>query len=408
MENRKISKIEIYNMWGEYKNITIDFPKNVTFITGFNGTGKSTILDIINTSSQEKHSSSLKYKDWVSKIVLGLDVSFFFTSINQELNLNREKMLSLVSDKMKHSDTSAKDLGLLLGKSEFIEKNKKNKKVNKQKNIILNNKDSNSSDIFMTEASNEKKKSYKYVRFSQVHADSQLKNITITSMLKPVFYRDDIFVIPDRSYINAGNRLEESIFDRDSNLNLTLTELILEFLSIEKKINEKSTKSRMNSIEEVISKMFPENKSNVDKLKIAELKKQLNSIINEDISIEEKHRELLEEEINYYFSCTDKKLIRDERGIIEFEHNDKKIPCGLLSKGEKQLLTLLLLAFIYSNETRVFILDEPDLSLHVEWQKNIIKSMVKLSPNSQFIIATHSPILFMNEIDYSVINTSDL
>ena len=35
--------------------------------------------------------------------------------------------------------------------------------------------------------------------------------------------------------------------------------------------------------------------------------------------------------------------------------------------------------------------DEPELSLHIAWQRQIIPAIRKINPNSQIIVATHSP-----------------
>ncbi|GBQ13317.1 hypothetical protein CFR78_14335 [Komagataeibacter rhaeticus] len=35
--------------------------------------------------------------------------------------------------------------------------------------------------------------------------------------------------------------------------------------------------------------------------------------------------------------------------------------------------------------------DEPELSLHIDWQENLVPSLKKINPNSQVIFATHSP-----------------
>ena len=39
----------------------------------------------------------------------------------------------------------------------------------------------------------------------------------------------------------------------------------------------------------------------------------------------------------------------------------------------------------------VFIIDEPELSLHLAWQEIFVKSIQQASPKTQFILATHSP-----------------
>ena len=62
----------------------------------------------------------------------------------------------------------------------------------------------------------------------------------------------------------------------------------------------------------------------------------------------------------------------------------------LLSSGEKQIL--ILLTHICFNSEKVFILDEPELSLHPKWQDEFLDSVARLmSPGTQLIIATHSP-----------------
>lgn len=62
-----------------------------------------------------------------------------------------------------------------------------------------------------------------------------------------------------------------------------------------------------------------------------------------------------------------------------------------LSSGEKQLLILLTEALLQKEATCIFLADEPELSLHIEWQRMIIPAVVDLNPNAQVIVATHSP-----------------
>jgi ABC-type glutathione transport system ATPase component len=62
-----------------------------------------------------------------------------------------------------------------------------------------------------------------------------------------------------------------------------------------------------------------------------------------------------------------------------------------LSSGEKQLLILLTEALLQKEAPCIFLADEPELSLHIEWQRMIIPAIVDLNPNAQVIAATHSP-----------------
>lgn len=68
-----------------------------------------------------------------------------------------------------------------------------------------------------------------------------------------------------------------------------------------------------------------------------------------------------------------------------------RIPIYELSSGEKQLLMLFLETLLQKEEPMLFLIDEPDLSLHVTWQNDLLDAIRKLNPNAQLIIATHSP-----------------
>lgn len=73
--------------------------------------------------------------------------------------------------------------------------------------------------------------------------------------------------------------------------------------------------------------------------------------------------------------------------------NDVPIQIGIngLSSGEKQLFILLAEALLQRERPYIFIADEPELSLHIGWQQKILGELLKLNPNAQIIVATHSP-----------------
>ena len=64
---------------------------------------------------------------------------------------------------------------------------------------------------------------------------------------------------------------------------------------------------------------------------------------------------------------------------------------NLLSSGEKQILILLTQALLRVDDPVVYIADEPELSLHVIWQEKLLESLVRLGGQMQVIVATHSP-----------------
>lgn len=88
--------------------------------------------------------------------------------------------------------------------------------------------------------------------------------------------------------------------------------------------------------------------------------------------------------------------------------NSKKIDVYALSSGEKQMLLILLTFLLQENKASIVFLDEPEISLHFDWQKKLIKMMRSLNPNAQLIIATHSPAMVMDGWMDKVFNIEDI
>lgn len=80
--------------------------------------------------------------------------------------------------------------------------------------------------------------------------------------------------------------------------------------------------------------------------------------------------------------------------ILIKSREDEIIPLSALSAGEKQILILLLVVLIIGENT--ILIDEPELSLHVNWQSEIIDDFKILNPEMQLIIASHSPEIMAN------------
>lgn len=83
--------------------------------------------------------------------------------------------------------------------------------------------------------------------------------------------------------------------------------------------------------------------------------------------------------------------INDQNELQITTQSNKNLPIYRLSSGEKQLLIILGKALLQEKKTWVYIADEPELSLHVRWQENLVKNLRAINPNSQIIFATHSP-----------------
>ena len=107
------------------------------------------------------------------------------------------------------------------------------------------------------------------------------------------------------------------------------------------------------------------------------------------------------------FSETGKKIVRTENEIRFSQIGETLVPYQL-SSGEKQMLAILLTVLVEDNQPYVRFMDEPEVSLHIEWQKRLIDLCVELNPNVQIILTTHSPAVIMNGWIDAVTEVNDI
>lgn len=80
----------------------------------------------------------------------------------------------------------------------------------------------------------------------------------------------------------------------------------------------------------------------------------------------------------------------------------------LLSSGEKQMLLILLTALTQDMQPYALFMDEPEVSLHFEWQKRLISLVRQLNPHAQIILTTHSPAVIMDGWEDHVTEVSEI
>ena len=107
------------------------------------------------------------------------------------------------------------------------------------------------------------------------------------------------------------------------------------------------------------------------------------------------------------FRETGKKIIRTENELRFTQIGEVLLPYQL-SSGEKQMLIILLTVLVEDNQPYVLFMDEPEASLHLEWQKRLVDLCVELNPNVQIILTTHSPAIVMNGWVDSVTEVTDI
>lgn len=79
------------------------------------------------------------------------------------------------------------------------------------------------------------------------------------------------------------------------------------------------------------------------------------------------------------------------KSAFKFTKNNQEIGYEYLSMGEKQIMLLLLMVNNTNQQQCIFLMDEPDLSMHIDWKEILVKELHELNPNMQIILSTHAP-----------------
>ena len=98
--------------------------------------------------------------------------------------------------------------------------------------------------------------------------------------------------------------------------------------------------------------------------------------------------------IDELFSYTHKTIDRKSNDIVFYQNGERLLPYKL-SSGEKQMLVILLTVLVRDDDHCVLFMDEPEATLHIEWQQKLIGMIRSLNPNVQLILTTHSPAVIM-------------
>ena len=80
-----------------------------------------------------------------------------------------------------------------------------------------------------------------------------------------------------------------------------------------------------------------------------------------------------------------------------YDNNDRVIDLEWLSSGEKQIISIFSKVYLECVSPCVFIIDEPELSLSIEWQRTFLKDIYESGKVDLLIATTHSPFIFDNE-----------
>ena len=340
-----LKKISIYNMWGE-KTITLPLNKDITILTGYNGSGKSTLLNIIFDSLvklKKKKIPTSSQRFWASKLYFSTGEKHCYACLPQSNEVKADEIINLMDNS---KDGIFSYSGMKIAEKEY---NKSSKISSKIKFSVFKEKNFGTLDIY-----------------SQDGNDNLDYN--------PFIYQDEKKSLHKKEDINY---LDKNIYW--GNLDERISHIKTKLYNKKSKLNKEFT-------DNVSSINIPDNDEDFSHLFMSFLNRHKREV-DEFI--------YFEKIINKYLEMTNKIIQYDKDGNIYVSYINKPSISMWheLSRGEKTLIYILMVVFLYKDNIKIFILDEPDVSLHIDWQDTLLSDLLKLAPNTQFIIATHSPAL---------------
>ncbi|MGX9307854.1 AAA family ATPase [Pantoea ananatis] len=130
---------------------------------------------------------------------------------------------------------------------------------------------------------------------------------------------------------------------------------------------------------------------------------QLNSVIQETKEQESKIERFVAVCDKYLSSAGDSKSLKFDpqslEVIVRDSYTGDRISLNDLSSGEKQVISLMATIYLNDNTPKIILIDEPELSLSIDWQRMILPDLNAGENVMQIIAITHSPFIFDNELD---------
>ena len=419
-----------------YMNFDIHFRDGVTFLIGINGSGKTTVLKLLSGLLEPSYRvlNDIEFSELILKcetdegkniyifcqkdntcMILQYDdkneespikeefkISERFQSMEENTDFEREEYVknrglfenSIVVEKIKSIQTP-----LFLGINRRIIEMNRGIPALSMRDIQMRRRSRTIDDavdralldiqnmVFDSVRHNAKKQGTYADNFRKkvLHDSFQFYN-EIPSLLTDDYDKELLLLPQKKENIKVAvkelglNELDDELDDAFNQLEILL-----------KTLSEQSSKRDRNPEFYNTLLKWMVNSSQLDKID------KLTSYGNEYLENLKKLREPVlrfQDGVNMFFREGKKMLIVDGQGDIKIKVSPKRINSVYeLSSGEKQLIIMLAhLALNQGNkQSSIFLIDEPELSLHISWQELFVDALLKASPNTQFIIATHAP-----------------
>lgn len=336
--------------------------KNVVFLTGHNGVGKTKLLKAIHQNiclAQENNSfdKANVFQNYVMSIVINGNWETILQHDISGYNDNYFKKIMSFNDELNNANKE-RDWKKCVEKLEIEYRN-------------------------ITES-----KDFDQEVFSKIYSEDKRQVIMKGSKINSNAVTPNSLFFSYDTVHYSGNK-DDSPDSRTLDHHLQLALERFKNLPSEEGIDS-------DSIRIILENQFKESNIKIDE----NVKNTLLTSLQENLGNRALPTQKILDTLNIFFNETSREIIQDKEEVIKckLSNNNEAISWRNLSKGEKSLIFLCFSVYFYSKDNVVFLIDEPEISLHISWQEKLIKHLLELSPKSQFIIATHAPsIIFKTE-----------
>lgn len=419
-----ILNLEVDDLHG--KDYKVPFGKNLVLLYGLNGSGKTTIMDIVYYILKGEAQQTFKYNYKYLKLEYNSSKSKNTLEIlrnddkeKYEIRLNNEilEVYNFHNDADIYDEIIFRNEGVIRRESTGVYKknsaanDKYRQLMRKERNELvyvpldrkvkgIENKLQrqgrlyNSSNKVNIENSLQIAESYykeylRYITESENHIHIRMRSEILSHLSEPTQdWRHNLDNYNHKKFSNLIVELKDVINEA---LNNNVTKLIeiynttydsfiqenneINVIDAIKFLDYSYAVAQLNNLYKVTEALSPLKKA------IDDLKMKSEMVINSVNDL------LKETEKSIYFSRSE--------GSFFFTHLNKKESINLnhLSSGEKQIIMFYIFSIVKfeKNKTKILFIDEPELSLHIEWQAKLLPSIISSNEDTQIIIATHSP-----------------
>jgi ABC-type cobalamin/Fe3+-siderophores transport system ATPase subunit len=426
----KIIKIEIEGFKSPSRNLTIEFSKEpVSIIFGENGCGKTTLLRIIHAIISQN--SSILYNENVEKIDLYYtfgnpeNIKKVTVKKKEELDIQTITESSQISFDLDSYDWSEflkpefkEASSILFGTNRGISSSS----ININPDIIMEFLDRSNfyrdfrgrsritsfafelSDFLRRDIRRKGATSDRNINLREKHLD--LNNINMESIERILIERYRL------AKKVTNERVQKALFDTlsvalsvDSN-EIGRTGIPEEeskmIIAHKERLIEALSSSPENALRDQLIKVLKSEKdfSRLNNSLLPSLLLKMTLELQSEKTILNSI-DVLEKVFNDHVRKNEKKLVVTYEGVyIQFSENRHSL--SELSSGEKHLLTLLTLFIIEGSQRNFIMIDEPEISLNIKWQRKLLMLLNELAPDSQIIVASHSPSLSVKNTKFLV------